>query len=134
MSSFDLSFLDEPVVPARPVLRSGTFSRSAHVIGRLETVGDGRGREASSRFPSTTCRAAPRKVLPVTLECAENPVGGGLVSHAEWTGVPLASLIERAQAEVRSANFVRLSGADGFSRNHSNRKRQCIPTRCSRTA
>jgi DMSO/TMAO reductase YedYZ molybdopterin-dependent catalytic subunit len=23
------------------------------------------------------------------MECAENPVGGGLVSHAEWTGFTL---------------------------------------------
>lgn len=57
----------------------------------------------------------PRKVLPVTLECAENPVGGGLVSHAEWTGFSLASVIEKAQVSAES-RFVRLSGADGFSR------------------
>ena len=57
----------------------------------------------------------PRKTLPVTLECAENPVGGGLVSHAEWVGVRLGALLERAKP-VAEARFVRLAGADGFSR------------------
>ena len=46
------------------------------------------------------------------MECAENPVGGGLVSHAEWTGVALASVL---QARTRSPR-AQLSGADGFSR------------------
>ena len=41
--------------------------------------------------------AAPRKTLPVTLECAENPVGGGLVSHAEWTGAA-AGIVPRKSA------------------------------------
>jgi DMSO/TMAO reductase YedYZ molybdopterin-dependent catalytic subunit len=49
------------------------------------------------------------------LECAENPVGGGMVSHAEWTGYPLASLLEAVEAG-HEAKFVRLSGADGFAR------------------
>src|SRR5258708_35643965 len=33
----------------------------------------------------------PGKVLPATLECAENAIGGGLVSHAEWRGWAPAS-------------------------------------------
>jgi DMSO/TMAO reductase YedYZ molybdopterin-dependent catalytic subunit len=40
----------------------------------------------------------PRKNLAVTIECAENPVGGGLVSNAEWTGTPLATLLEISPA------------------------------------
>jgi DMSO/TMAO reductase YedYZ molybdopterin-dependent catalytic subunit len=59
--------------------------------------------------------AQARKMLPVTLECAENPVGGGLVSHAEWAGVSLASLLEKARPSA-DARVVRLVGADGFSR------------------
>ncbi|MEJ7608051.1 MAG: molybdopterin-dependent oxidoreductase, partial [Bryobacteraceae bacterium] len=58
--------------------------------------------------------ATPRKVLPL-LECAENPVGGGLVSHADWTGAPLATLLAKAQPDPQ-ARLVRLSGADGFTR------------------
>ena len=57
----------------------------------------------------------PRKTLPVTLECAENPVGGGLVSHAEWVGTGLGALLERAKP-LAEARFARLVGADGFSR------------------
>ena len=49
------------------------------------------------------------------MECAENPVGGGLVSHAGWTGFALASVVQPAP----EARWARLSGADGFSR--------CIP-------
>ncbi len=58
---------------------------------------------------------APRKTLPVTLECAENPVGGGLVSNAEWAGVTLDSLLERAQP-TPEARAVRLVSADGYRR------------------
>lgn len=54
----------------------------------------------------------PSKLLPVTLECAENPPGGGLVSHADWTGVPLADLLP----PNAKAAAVRLTSADGFSR------------------
>ena len=56
-----------------------------------------------------------RKTLPVTIECAENAVGGGLVSHAEWEGVPLAAILTQAQPRS-DAKFVSLLGADGFAR------------------
>jgi DMSO/TMAO reductase YedYZ molybdopterin-dependent catalytic subunit len=56
----------------------------------------------------------PRKTLPVTIECAENPVAGGLVSHAEWSGVTLAPLLAKA-APAAEAKSVKLSAADGFS-------------------
>lgn len=47
------------------------------------------------------------------LECAGNTeaAGYGLISAADWDGVPIASLIERA-APARSAAFVLVSGAD----------------------
>ena len=51
----------------------------------------------------------------MTIECAENPVGGGLVSSAEWKGVVLGALLERAKP-LPTARFVRLSGADGYTR------------------
>ena len=55
----------------------------------------------------------PRKILTATIECAENPVGGGLVSTAEWTGASLGPLLEKARLRGR---FVRLTGADSFAR------------------
>ena len=62
-----------------------------------------------------TISTRPSRTLPVTLECAENPAGGGLVSNAEWAGVGLASLLGEARP-TGEGRFVRLSGADGFSR------------------
>lgn len=56
--------------------------------------------------------AKPGKTLPATLECAENATGGGLVSHAEWRGVPMASLLP----ENTKAPFLKLVSADGYSR------------------
>jgi DMSO/TMAO reductase YedYZ molybdopterin-dependent catalytic subunit len=53
----------------------------------------------------------PRQNLPATLECAENPAGGGLVSHAEWVGVSLGKLLEKARPSD-GARFVRLHGFD----------------------
>jgi DMSO/TMAO reductase YedYZ molybdopterin-dependent catalytic subunit len=53
----------------------------------------------------------PRKELTVTLECAENPVGGGFVGNAAWSGVSLAALLERARP-TDQARFVRLWGGD----------------------
>jgi DMSO/TMAO reductase YedYZ molybdopterin-dependent catalytic subunit len=53
----------------------------------------------------------PRQTLSATLECAENPAGGGLVSHAEWVGVSLGKLLEKARPSD-GARFVRLHGFD----------------------
>ena len=51
-----------------------------------------------------------------TLECAGNTVGGGGVSTAEWTGIPLGKLLQRAglRPQVRQ---IRLVGADGDAGN-----------------
>src|SRR3954464_4743617 len=38
----------------------------------------------------------PIRALTVTLECAGNWVGGGGVSTATWTGLPLGKLLENA--------------------------------------
>ena len=54
-------------------------------------------------------------LLNLQLECAENPVGGGLVSHAEWTRVSLHEFVDAAKP-AGEASAVRLIGADGFSR------------------
>ena len=69
-------------------------------------------------------RALPRRSLLVTLECAGNgrraldppaegePFGYGVASTAEWTGVPLRTVLEAAglRASARDVLFV---GADG---------------------
>ena len=38
----------------------------------------------------------PQAEQHATLECISNPVGGDLISTATWTGVPVATLLERA--------------------------------------
>jgi len=57
----------------------------------------------------------PRKTIAATIECAENPAGGGLVSTAEWTGIRLQELLEHAQP-LSSCRFVRLHGGDSYVR------------------
>jgi DMSO/TMAO reductase YedYZ molybdopterin-dependent catalytic subunit len=57
----------------------------------------------------------PSRSLAATIECAENSVGGGLVSNAEWTGIELSGLLGRAKPRS-SARFVRLYGADDYVR------------------
>jgi DMSO/TMAO reductase YedYZ molybdopterin-dependent catalytic subunit len=114
LSSFDLSLLDEPAVPNElffvrehfPQPRVSAASWKLSITGTVSKPCELSLDEISS---------TPRKVVPATLECAENQVGGGMVSHAEWAGATLASLIERAQPKPGAVS-VRLSGADGFTR------------------
>jgi DMSO/TMAO reductase YedYZ molybdopterin-dependent catalytic subunit len=68
-------------------------------------------------------RAMPSRTVTATLECAGNsralvqpPLRGvawqlGAVSNAEWTGVPLAAILERAGARNAAVEVV-LEGAD----------------------
>ncbi|MBI2935217.1 MAG: molybdopterin-dependent oxidoreductase [Chloroflexi bacterium] len=59
-------------------------------------------------------KAMPATTEIVTLECISNPVGGDLISNAEWKGVPLRALLEKAglQSGVRKVVF---HAADGYS-------------------
>ncbi|HMD99769.1 MAG TPA: sulfite oxidase [Terriglobia bacterium] len=68
----------------------------------------------------------PGRRLTATLECAGNPVGAGGVSTAEWTGVPLASVLRQAglPPEVRS---IQLVGADGSGNERAGSFRRSIP-------
>jgi DMSO/TMAO reductase YedYZ molybdopterin-dependent catalytic subunit len=114
VSNFDFSLLEEGNTPAdlffirehfpAPAVSSAVWKLS--IAGLVDAPTD-------ISFDELVA-LVPRR-LPVTIECAENPPAGGLVSHAEWSGVSLASLLERARP-VADASFVRLSGADGFSR------------------
>lgn len=106
LSAFDLSLLGDPAVPNELFFVREHFPQPKDLssVWRLSLPG----RDISL----DELAAAPSIDLPVTLECAENPVGGGLVSHAVWTGVPVNSLLSPSQA----GSFVRLTGADGFAR------------------
>jgi len=53
----------------------------------------------------------PTRTLTVTLECAGNGVGGGGVSTATWTGIPLATLLKQAGLSP-AVRRIRLIGAD----------------------
>jgi len=56
---------------------------------------------------------------PTLIECAgnTNPSNFGLLSAAEWGGVPLAAVLDRMQARTGAARtFVLVSGVDDFSR------------------
>jgi len=111
-SSFDFSLLDDWITP------NGLFFIRHHSSPRTTPTED--------RTVSVTGAAAagyelryedlirqPARTLAATIECAENPVGGGLVSNAEWTGISLTGLLEQAKP-LPSARFVRLHGADGY--------------------
>ena len=54
---------------------------------------------------------SPTQKIEAVLECAGNPAIGSAVSNAEWEGVPLATLLARAQVEA-DARAVMLEGAD----------------------
>ena len=57
---------------------------------------------------------APAVSRIVTLECVGNTVGGEFISTAEWTGVPLRSLLEESGISPDAYDVV-FRAADGFS-------------------
>ncbi|MSQ40624.1 MAG: hypothetical protein EXR55_02985 [Dehalococcoidia bacterium] len=58
--------------------------------------------------------AMPARQQYVTLECISNQIGGDLISNALWTGIPLATFIERARP-LADAAFVVTRSEDGYS-------------------
>lgn len=50
--------------------------------------------------------AMPLEQHDITLACVSNPVGGPLVGNATWLGVPLTTLLERAQVQPGADQFV----------------------------
>src|SRR5262245_61798329 len=110
VSNFDLSLLDEGTVLSDLFCFRAPFS-----VPNTSSAGWVLSITGSVRTPLNIAfqdvSRLPRKVLAATLECAENPLGGGLVSHAEWTGFALASVVDPSS----EARWARLSGADGFS-------------------
>lgn len=61
-------------------------------------------------------RALPPVTQMHTLECIGNPVGGNLISNAEWRGVPLRDLLQRAGVDPK-AKSVTIGGVDEYFTN-----------------
>ena len=59
-------------------------------------------------------RALPSTTQETTLMCISNYLGGGLMSNAVWTGLPLRDLITAAGPRPGIAKVV-LYGADGYT-------------------
>jgi DMSO/TMAO reductase YedYZ molybdopterin-dependent catalytic subunit len=114
VSSFDFSLLEEGTTPNElffirehfPAPAVSSAGWSLDISGLVDTP---------VRMTFEDLAAQPPKTLPVTLECAENPAEAGLVSHAEWSGLSLSSLLEKARPGA-DGRFVRLLGADGYFR------------------
>jgi sulfite oxidase len=114
VSSFDFSLLEEGTTPVDLFfVREHFATPSVSSAGWKLSIGGVVATPLEISFDELA--AQPHRLLPVTLECAENPAAGGLISHAEWSGVKLASLLAKARPGAE-ARLVRLSGADGFSR------------------
>lgn len=112
VSSFDFSLLDAWITPnALFFIRHHSGSITAPSEGWAISVSGAVA--APYELPYEELIRQPHRSLAVTIECAENPVGGGLVSNAEWTGTSMAVLLQRAKP-LPSAQFVRLYGADDY--------------------
>jgi DMSO/TMAO reductase YedYZ molybdopterin-dependent catalytic subunit len=104
-TAFDLSLLDDAAVPNELFFVREHFPQPAALSAAGWKIAVDAG-----VISLDDVLALPRRTLPVTIECAENPAGGGLVSHAEWTGCSLSAVLPKTDAP-----FVKLTGADGFS-------------------
>jgi DMSO/TMAO reductase YedYZ molybdopterin-dependent catalytic subunit len=58
--------------------------------------------------------ALPSVVQESTLTCISNGVGGGLMSNAQWKGVPLRMLLEQSRPRGRGRD-VDFHGVDGYA-------------------
>lgn len=106
VQAFDLSLLDEAVT-----LNELFFVRE-HFPAPEVSRHDWRLTAAGRKFSYEELADLPLRTVAATLECAENPPGGGLVSHAVWEGVPLRAVMGKTPLSP----FVRLRSVDGFSR------------------
>ena len=57
--------------------------------------------------------ALPTVTQSTTLECISNPVGGHLMSNAEWKGVSLPTILQKAKLKPEAVLVV-LHGSDGY--------------------
>jgi DMSO/TMAO reductase YedYZ molybdopterin-dependent catalytic subunit len=65
------------------------------------------------QFSYADIRQLPKIDEMLTLECISNPPDGTAISNANWTGVRLRPLLERAGVRP-AAKFVAMRGADGY--------------------
>ncbi|MCI0422156.1 MAG: molybdopterin-dependent oxidoreductase [Acidobacteria bacterium] len=114
ISQFDLSLLHDWITPALSFFIRSHFAIPAQNGGGW-TVSLGGAVAVAYEVFGQDFAGQDQKRLVVTLECAENPVGGGLVSNAEWTGISLRALLEKARL-LPEAQVVRLLGGDGYER------------------
>jgi DMSO/TMAO reductase YedYZ molybdopterin-dependent catalytic subunit len=109
VESFDFSLLDDRATPndlffirSHSPLPASTDTWTISICGEVS-----RPYELSLK----NLRSSSPAVVGATVECDDNPAGGGLVSAAEWKGLSLPALLETAKPRP-SARFVRLWGAD----------------------
>jgi DMSO/TMAO reductase YedYZ molybdopterin-dependent catalytic subunit len=108
ISQFDFSLLDDRLTPTQLFfIRNHTTTPSLSPHDWRLTIGGEVESPYSINFQELVSYAA--RTITCTIECAENPSDSGMVSTAEWRGVQLATLLERAKPK---AAFVRLRGAD----------------------
>lgn len=110
ISAFDLSLLDECLTPNDLFFLRTHFPAPSIAADQWKLQFTG---AVANPFTLSyeELLQQPRQTLAATLECAENPIGGGLVSHAEWVGVSMAKMLERAQPSG-GARFAGLRGSD----------------------
>lgn len=68
-------------------------------------------RPQSLRYDDIIQRPSVTRII--TLNCIGNPIGGYAIGNAEWTGLPLARLIEDMDPDFLADTMV-LKGADGY--------------------
>lgn len=59
-------------------------------------------------------RALPFTEKMHTLQCISNPIGGNLIGNAEWKGVPLRDLLQRAGVQQGVVD-IKLASEDGYT-------------------
>lgn len=69
---------------------------------------------AEQRMSLAEIQALPAETFLRTLMCIGNPVGGGSVGNAEWTGVRLAGLLQPLVSSSSPELMVSFFGLDGF--------------------
>lgn len=115
ISSFDLSLLDRRETPNELFFIRNHFPKPPLSVHGWKVVLSKATETQVTEITLNDLMQMPVVKVAATLECAENPPGGGLVSHAIWEGVRLKDVLERLGSSP-SMPFIRLSGADGFAR------------------
>lgn len=99
-----------------------------HLDATTHQLTFGTGFDAPYSLTMDNIRALPRVTMPVTLECAGNgrarvsprshsmPWGVEAVGTSEWTGTPLAPLVEQAKPAAGTLDFVFMGADRGFDK------------------